>query len=102
MRSINRRFYESPEWKRCKEAYLIKSNHLCERCLKKGLYEPAKIVHHKVHLTPENCGDPELLFGFDNLEALCIACHNDEHGKNKKARRWKFVNGELQTQESPL
>ena len=52
-RSIDRRFYESTEWKRCKEVYLEKVNHLCERCLAKGIYEPAKIVHHKVYLTSE-------------------------------------------------
>ena len=101
-RSIDRRFYESPEWRRCKAAYLEKVNHLCERCLAKGIYEPAKIVHHKIHLTEENYGDPEIMFGFDNLEALCQACHNDEHGRTKNTRRWAFVDGKLVTMESPL
>jgi 5-methylcytosine-specific restriction endonuclease McrA len=96
-RSIDRRFYESTEWKRCKEVYLEKVNHLCERCLAKGIYEPAKIVHHKVYLTAETFGDPELMYGFDNLEALCLACHNEEHGRTKQTRRWKFVDGELVT-----
>lgn len=102
MRSIDRRFYESPEWRRCKEVYLERANHLCERCLAKGRIEPAKIVHHKVHLTEENYGDKELMFGFGNLEALCQACHNDEHGRAKNGRRWKFIEGELVTRESPL
>ena len=101
MRSIDRRFYESPEWRRCKKVYMEKVNHLCERCLAKGLYEPAYIVHHKIHLTPETM-TPELMYGFDNLEALCLACHNDEHGRKKDQRRWKFVDGELVTAESPL
>lgn len=101
-RSIDRRFYESPEWRRCKEAYLKKVNHLCERCLSKGLYIPAQIVHHKTYLTAENFGDASLMYGFDNLEALCLACHNDEHGKSKAARRWKFVDGQLVTSEHLL
>jgi len=101
MRSIDRSFYESPEWRRCKATYLEKANHLCERCLAKGLYEPAKIVHHKIHLTPDTM-TPELMYGFDNLEALCQACHNDEHGRTKKQRRWKFIEGELVTNEAPL
>lgn len=100
MRSIDRRFYEAPEWRRCQEAYMKKANHLCERCLAKGLYEPAKIVHHKIHLTEETM-TPELMYGFDNLEALCLACHNDEHGRSKPNRRWKFVDGELVTREIP-
>lgn len=101
MRSIDRRFYESPEWRHCKKVYLEKVNHLCERCLAKGLYEPAKIVHHRIHLTPDNM-IPELMYGFDNLEALCQACHNDEHGRSKTNRRWKFIDGELVTDDTPL
>ena len=100
-RQIDRRFYESPEWRRCKAEYLKKANHLCERCLAKGYYEPAVIVHHRVHLTEENYGNAELMFGFDNLEALCLACHNDEHGRNKQKRRWKFIEGEIVTRETP-
>ena len=100
-RAIDRRFYEAPEWRRCKEAYLKKANHLCERCLAKGLYEPARYVHHKIHLTEENLGDPEIMYGFDNLEALCAACHNDEHGRTKKTRRWEFIDGELVTKSDP-
>ncbi len=98
-RSIDRRFYESPEWRRCKATYLESVNHLCERCLAKGIYEPAKIVHHRIHLTAENFGDADLMFGFDNLMAVCIACHNDIHGKTKEKKRWEFIDGELVTKE---
>ena len=101
-RSIDRRFYESPEWRRCKAMYMESVNHLCERCLAKGIYEPAKIVHHKVHLTEENYGDAAMMFGFDNLMAVCTSCHNEIHGEDKTKRRWKFVDGELVTREAPL
>lgn len=97
MRSIDRRFYESTEWQSCRQIYLESVNHLCERCLAKGIYEPAYIVHHKVHLTEENFGDPELMFGFDNLMAVCLACHNEIHFGEKKNRRWKFIEGEIVT-----
>ena len=101
-RAIDRSFYESPEWRSCKAAYMKKVNHLCERCLAKGIYEPAKIVHHKIHLDQQNFGDASLMFGFDNLEALCQACHNDEHGRTKAGRRWKFVDGQLISADAPL
>ena len=94
------KFYNSKAWIRCKEAYLESKNHLCERCLAEGVYTPADIVHHKVYLTDENFGDPALMFGFDNLELLCSKHHNDEHGKNKQQRRWKFVDGQLITNEN--
>ena len=101
MRSIDRRFYESPEWRRCKALYLAKANHLCEVCQAKGIYTPADIVHHKIPLSADNFGDLKLMFGFDNLQAVCIACHNDIHGKLKRVRRWSFENGELITHDEP-
>lgn len=100
MRSIDRRFYEAPEWRRCKAEYLKSVNHLCERCLEQGRYVPAKIVHHIIFLNSENFGDPELMFGYDNLLAVCQKCHNDIHGNARNEKRWKFVDGELVTKET--
>ena len=37
------------------------------------------IVHHKVHLTADNIYDPATTISFDNLELLCMDCHNKEH-----------------------
>lgn len=99
MRSVDRKFYESKTWRDCQKAYMVKANHLCERCLAKGYYEPAVIVHHRVHLTEENYGNAELMYGFDNLEALCLAHHNEEHFGKKRERRWKFIDGELVTKD---
>lgn len=84
MRSIDNDFYRSVEWERCREAYLQKVNHFCERCKAKGIYEPAKIVHHKIYLNKENVTDPSVSLNFDNLEALCQDCHNQEHFKQER------------------
>lgn len=78
-KSIEHEFYKSKEWVRCREAYLQQVGYFCERCKAKGVYEPAKIVHHKVYLTKENYHDPRISLCFDNLEAVCQACHNKEH-----------------------
>ena len=99
MRSIDRKFYESKTWRDCQKAYMTKVNHLCERCLARGRYEPAVVVHHRVHLTEENYGNAELTYGFDNLEALCLAHHNEEHFGKKREQRWKFIDGELVTKD---
>ena len=72
-------FYGSNAWKATRAAYRKSVGGMCERCLKKGLYNPAEIVHHKIYLTPENINDPEISLCFDNLEALCRRCHEDEH-----------------------
>lgn len=49
-------------------------HYLCERC-----GEPAKIVHHKIWLTPKNIHEQSITLCWDNLEALCQDCHNKEH-----------------------
>ena len=57
---------------------------LCERCLARGLYVPGEIVHHKVHITPENITDENITLSFKNLELLCRDCHADEHRRVKR------------------
>lgn len=93
MRSIDNNFYHSSEWRECRKKYLVTVNGLCERCLKKGLYTPADIVHHKIYLSPENYLDSEFSLSFKNLEAVCYECHNQEHSRKKNKDR-RYVVGE--------
>ena len=67
-------FYHSRAWKRLSKAFLMSRNYICERCGK-----PAEIAHHKKYLTAENVLDPAVSLNPDNLEALCMECHNMEH-----------------------
>lgn len=97
MRSVDRAFYNTKEWKRCRALYVQKVNGFCERCKAKGFLVPGDIVHHKIHLTEANYRDPRISLSFDNLELLCTACHNAEHFGEEKIRRWSFEDGELQT-----
>lgn len=69
-----KKFYKSKEWKRCREAYIKSVFGLCQKCSKPGV-----IVHHKKHLTPTNINDYEVSLGFENLELLCLECHNEHH-----------------------
>lgn len=78
-------FYKSWPWRKCRESYLASVGSLCERCLAKGLIVPATQVHHKIKLTPENMDDPAITLNHDNLEALCMDCHQAEH----KHIRWR-------------
>ena len=73
-------FYNSAAWKKCRKEYLSKVGYICERCATRGLITPAKIVHHKIYISPETIKDPTVLLNHDNLEALCLQCHNEEHG----------------------
>ena len=82
-----RNFYNSPAWEKTREAYAKSKGLLCERCLQKGRYTPGIIVHHKVHLTPENITDPNVSLAWDNLQLLCRDCHAEVH--KEKPMRYK-------------
>lgn len=72
-----RKFYASAKWKHTQAAVMRAYCYQCQRCGK-----PAKIVHHKVWLTPDNINDPNITLNWDNLEPLCQDCHNQEHQQN--------------------
>lgn len=74
-RDFSRKFYNSKEWKKCREAFKQSTiDQLCNRC-----DEPGDEVHHIIYLTPENINDPYITLGWDNLELLCQSCHSKEH-----------------------
>jgi len=70
-------FYQSTAWKQCRLAYINSKFNLCERCGKAGY-----IVHHKVKLTMANVDDARVTLAWENLELLCLDCHNAEHMAN--------------------
>lgn len=74
-------FYKSKAWQRCRASYVKYRAGLCESCLRRGIYRAGVIVHHKVHITPDNINDPAITMSFDNLELLCRDCHAAEHGR---------------------
>lgn len=82
-------FYNSKAWKDVRKAYLKSVGGLCESCLSQGLYNPGKVVHHVVHLTPENIGDPAIALNWKNLKAVCQDCHAKEH-KTESTGRYCF------------
>ncbi|HDR8188359.1 HNH endonuclease [Bacillus wiedmannii] len=45
---------------------------MCEPC--KG--EPGYIVDHIVEITPENINNSDITLNHDNLQYLCLPCHN--------------------------
>ena len=57
-------------------------------CLAKGIYKPGEIVHHKIHLTPNNVNNPAVTLNWDNLQLVCRDCHAEIHEKNGGNRRY--------------
>jgi len=67
--------YNSTQWINTRKAYYESQHGLCERCGNAG-----ELVHHRIYLTAENINNPEIVYGWDNLELLCRNCHAQEHG----------------------
>lgn len=98
--------YNSREWQELRIAKLRSTNGLCEECLKQGITNPARCVHHIVPIETARTKDEmkrlAIDCGLQGLKALCFACHariHKELGSNTakivKARaearqdRWK-------------
>ena len=76
-RDFAKDFYNSKAWRDCAKAYKASKFGICERCKRPN----GKMVHHKIHLNEYNINDVTLTLKWDNLELLCIDCHNAEHFK---------------------
>ena len=69
------KFYRSRLWRKVSKLYMGKQNYICERC-----GDVAAICHHRRYISEADIGDLEKTLGEANLECLCLACHNAEHG----------------------
>lgn len=82
------KFYKHPYWyKNIRLKALERDNHECQSCKRKGKYSKGRNVHHIKELRDR----PDLAYNLDNLETLCIRCHNDEHEKEKNIIKRKCV-----------
>lgn len=73
----SKKFYSSKQWIKCRQSYITTVHGLCEKCSEAGL-----ILHHKIHLTPININDTDITLNHDNLQFLCLTCHNIHHHGN--------------------
>ncbi len=87
MKEFAKNFYNSKVWKDTQKLYKSSKHGICERC---GRTHKTMIVHHKIHLNSRNINNPEITLNFDNLELLCIDCHNQEHFKKYSPIREGF------------
>lgn len=87
MKDFTERFYNHAPWMKLRDSYIADrmaiDGGMCERCREKLGY----IVHHKIELTPENIGNPEISLNKDLLEYVCLECHNREHDVFQPAER---------------
>lgn len=86
MKEYAESFYFSPAWRKTAKAYTKSVGGLCERCREKGIVRAGQLVHHKVHITPDNIGDVNITLNWDNLQLVCRDCHAELH---KGLKRYK-------------
>jgi ribosomal protein S27AE len=85
MKQFAKRFYKSKAWQDCRAAFFTSRFGLCVQCGAGGV-----IVHHKDRLTSQNINDPNLSLNWDNLELLCLLCHNKTHGSGSTSDDTRF------------
>lgn len=85
------KFYNSGDWKRLRKHVRERDNNECQECKRQGKVfidtnelnrkgtrkKIALIVHHKLELSDR----PDLALDIDNLECLCVHCHNKLHDR---------------------
>lgn len=90
------KFYKSKEWRAVREYVLQRDNYECQECKRNGKVltnkEESLRDKHK-RLDVDHIKDlehhPELALEPENLETLCIKCHNKKHNRFvKKEKKW--------------
>lgn len=85
-----RKFYNSREWRAMREAIKCRDNYECQECKRNGrvsidMNELNKNDRKKIALVVDHIKPledyPELALDPDNLETLCVSCHNKKHGR---------------------
>lgn len=77
--------YHTTKWRKLRKAYYYSQYGICEHCHGMG-----KIVDHIEPITKENLNDPFITFGWENLQLLCVPCHNKKTFKKDFAIRNGF------------
>lgn len=102
-----RAFYNGMKWRNMRSYIKEKNNYECQECKRQGkvsldIYEKNKNDRKKIKLVVHHIKElkdyPELALDEDNLETLCVECHNMIHDRNFKSNfkhresKWKDEN----------
>lgn len=89
-KTFAKKFYNSKAWKDCRAAYIPTVYGLCEHCGK-----PGYILDHIIEINYDNMNDPNITLNHDNLQYLCLECHN-----TKTFRKYSATNDGLMFDEN--
>ncbi|MED1206159.1 HNH endonuclease [Heyndrickxia acidicola] len=77
------KIYNTARWKKARKTALVRDNYLCQECLRRGLITQGNTVHHIIPLRE----DFSKAFELDNLETICMECHNREHPEKSGGKK---------------
>ncbi|WP_117161334.1 HNH endonuclease [Paraliobacillus sp. X-1268] len=91
-----KKFYRSGAWVAVRREVLRRDNFECQECKRQGRvytdkHDPDKHKRLDVDHIKELEDYPELALDFENLETLCVRCHNKKHNRfmfQKKKPKW--------------
>ncbi|MES1047227.1 HNH endonuclease [Heyndrickxia oleronia] len=90
-RDQKRKFYDGKEWKHKRKEIKERDNYECQECKRQGKVSidtneySKRAKRKKIQLVVDHIKEledyPELALEDDNLETLCVNCHNKKHGR---------------------
>lgn len=95
-----KRFYRSKDWETVRQLVLERDNRECQECKRKGKVHVDSIkqkgIKKSIQLNVDHIEEladrPELGLELDNLQTLCVRCHNKKHGRwqgtPRKKTKW--------------
>ncbi|MFD2628796.1 HNH endonuclease [Oceanobacillus kapialis] len=94
-----RKFYDSGHWKRMRKHIKQRDNNECQECKRKGRVwidtneYSVSAKRKKIMLVVDHIKEiedyPELALEEDNLQTLCVNCHNKKHGRYVDYSLWR-------------
>lgn len=86
------KLYKTNKWRKLRELVIARDFGVCQECKRRGVVTKGVVVHHII----EAREDITKFWDMNNLELICLACHNKEHpeksgGKKKVKTRKKVV-----------
>ncbi|TYS67046.1 HNH endonuclease [Sutcliffiella horikoshii] len=94
-----RKFYDSKAWKLIRETIKKRDNYECQECKRQGKVfldtneYSEKAKRKKIQLVVDHIEEledrPDLALDEENLQTLCVNCHNKKHGRYFRKFVWK-------------
>ena len=85
-------FYKSEEWRAFRRYLIQLRGTVCPICHRDFMADTSKLVgHHKEELTPETVHDASVALNPDNVDIICIYCHNSEHKRFGKGVHHVYI-----------